>query len=96
VDRDAQWVNDIDDVPQAESKFDDGRDLSLPLTELRLRWTYAVAPAFSIGAGFFATIWWDAPVAPLGSTPVGPASAREQTFSIAGLMATATWRSGAH
>jgi hypothetical protein len=76
-----------------QSIWDDNGDSAVPITEIDLRWMYDVTRRVSLGAGFFGSIWWDAPVAPIGNTPVGPARTLESTFIVSGPMVTLVWRS---
>ena len=91
VDRDARYEEVAGGQLQRTTDFSDGRDVAIPLTELRLKWSFDLTSRWSFGAGFFGSIWWNAPVAPIGATPVGPAQTPQQTLSIAGPMLTLTW-----
>ena len=49
--------------------FSKRETITLPVTEAKLKFLYDVIGNVSIGVGGFASIWWDAPVAPKWSIP---------------------------
>jgi len=49
--------------------FSEKEGIALPVTELKLKATYDLFKNISIGFGGFASVWWNAPVAPRWSMP---------------------------
>lgn len=45
------------------------QDVAIPITELRLEWSYRIGKRWSLGVGVHASTWWDVPVPP-GVIPV--------------------------
>jgi len=60
----AQW-----EYWYGSSSFSKEEDVALPVTEIKLKFLIDVRKNISISAGGFFSIWWDAPVAPMDSTP---------------------------
>jgi hypothetical protein len=40
------------------------QDVAIPITDIRLRWTYGVTERISLGLGAHSSVWWDVPVPP--------------------------------
>lgn len=74
----------------AEDRFRATRDVAIPISELRLDWSYRLSRRFSLGAGVSGSVWWDVPVPP-GTAPSGGIdSLRETTVVFLGLGAALT------
>ena len=69
------------------------RDVAIPVSEFRFRWTYGITERFSLGAGAMAAVWWDVAVAP-GVIPGedGNRVLHENTIVFVGATVTATYR----
>lgn len=80
---------------EQESWFETTTAESIPITELRFNWTWDLYRRFSFGAGLFASVWWNAPLGPVGRTPNTEPILRQGTISIVGPMATLQYRFGA-
>jgi hypothetical protein len=57
---------DVDEVPGvvAGTRFQETESVSIPITELRLRWRFRLAEHFELGAGAFASRWGGVAVPP--------------------------------
>ncbi len=65
------------------------QDVAIPISELRLGWTYSLGRHLTFGAGVQSSVWWDVPVPP-GVIP-GPGGDRllhENTLVVYGLLAS--------
>ena len=73
-------------VPLSHEKFRKVEDVAIPVTELRLKWTYSVNDRLALGAGVFTSAWWDVPVPP-GVIPIagGDQALHENTIVLVGL-----------
>ena len=49
--------------------FEKKENVALPVTELKLKVAYGLTKNISLGVGGFASIWWNAPLAPRWSIP---------------------------
>jgi len=83
VDQTGLWT-DIDDILRVdpvtgdtiwhgahtgEFAFSKDETFAIPVTELKLKFLVDITKNIALGAGGFASIWWDAPVAPKWSMP---------------------------
>ncbi|HEX9784089.1 MAG TPA: hypothetical protein VGA56_15325 [Opitutaceae bacterium] len=48
----------------SEDTFSTERDVAIPITELRVAWTYAVIKHVSVSLGVHSSVWWDVSVPP--------------------------------
>lgn len=55
---------DDNETFDAQELFTTYRDVAIPVSEFRIRWTYEVTERISLGGGIFSSVWWDVPVAP--------------------------------
>jgi len=78
-----------------DSWFETTTTESIPITELRFNWTWDLTRRWSFGAGLFASVWWNAPVGPVGQTPHTEPILRQETISIVGPVGTLQFRFGA-
>jgi hypothetical protein len=71
----------------AQETFRSEQDVAIPITELRIRWTYGVTKKLSLGAGVDTSVWWDVPVPP-GVIPIegGGEALHENTIVFLGLL----------
>ncbi len=60
----------------------------VPVTEIKLQYQYQVNEQFSVGAGGFLSVWWDAPLAPEFSRT------RDDTIAFVGALLSAEYRFG--
>ncbi len=60
----------------------------VPVTEVKLQYQYQVNEQFSVGAGGFLSVWWDAPLAPEFSRT------RDDTIAFVGVLLSAEYRFG--
>ena len=69
------------------------QDVTIPITEARIRWTYQATEHLSLGAGIDTSAWWDVPVPP-GIAPIedGQEALHENTLVFAGALAIVEWR----
>ncbi len=78
-------------VTQASSTlagYSSSDDDWVPITEVKLQYLYQWNEQFSIGAGGFLSVWWDAPLAPEFSRN------RDDTITFVGVMLSAEYRFG--
>ena len=70
----------------AREIFRADQDAAIPITELRLRWTYQVSRLLALGLGVNTSAWWDVPVPP-GAIPgeTGAQTLHENTLVFFGL-----------
>jgi hypothetical protein len=83
---------DVDNVPGVVStiRFQKVESVTIPMTELRLSWRFRLADHVALGAGVFASRWWNVSVPPgvvAGSTL---ATLDESTIDLVGLSAGVT------
>jgi hypothetical protein len=57
------------DVYTGRYPFSKEETFAIPVTELKLKFLVDITKNIALGAGGFASIWWDAPVAPTWSVP---------------------------
>lgn len=69
------------------------QDVTIPITEARIRWTYQATEHLALGAGIDTSAWWDVPVPP-GIAPIedGQEALHENTLVFAGALAIVEWR----
>jgi hypothetical protein len=91
VNEDAEY--NLGGASPVRSLWSDSREIALPITDIDIRWSYDLWRRVSLGVGYFASIWWDAPLAPIGNTAVGPARTNESTFVVSGPTFSVFWRS---
>ena len=48
----------------AEERFRSEKDVAIPITEVRLKWSRALGEHFALGLGLHASAWWEVPVPP--------------------------------
>ena len=72
----------------SEESFRALQDVAIPITDLRLDWTYRFGKHFSLGAGIYGSVWWNVPVPP-GVVPMedGNQILHENTLVFLGLQA---------
>lgn len=64
-------------------------DVALPISELRLRWSFRVSKRIAVGAGANTAVWWDVPVPPGVIPGIGGDSAfHENTLVFFGTFAS--------
>ncbi|HLF56226.1 MAG TPA: hypothetical protein VI942_05200 [Thermoanaerobaculia bacterium] len=85
---------DVDDVPGVvgESRFKTTESVSIPITELRLAWRYRITQHLALGAGAFASRWWDVAVPPGVEAGSTIETLDESTIDLLGLSAGVTFR----
>ncbi len=66
-----EFVGPSGDMPDfvTRQSFFAEKDVAIPITELRFKWTYRVSRFLHLGLGANASAWWDVPVPP-GVIPV--------------------------
>jgi hypothetical protein len=63
------------------------QDVAIPITELRIEWTYRVLKSVFLAAGVNTSVWWDVPVPPgVIPTEAGDAALHENTIVFFGAM----------
>lgn len=69
-----------------EERFRRVQDVAIPVTELRIAWSYRITERVALGAGAFAATWWDVSVPP-GIVPLegGDDVLHENTLVLFGL-----------
>lgn len=67
-----------------DASFRDSRDVAIPISELRLRWTYQLTRRLALSLAANAATWWDVPVPP-GVIPGGGPALHESTIVFFGL-----------
>lgn len=84
-----QFTGSFGETPAfyAQEDFATIRDVAIPITELRIRWTYELGKHVALGVGANTSAWWDVPVPP-GVIPVagGDAALDENTIVFFGLL----------
>jgi len=94
VDLDNQLTVDIDPTKVGDvsiTKFAKSDDVGIPVTEVQAKYLYEVTTNVSLGLGAFASVWWDAPVAPgvdLTASAAGQGTQDEDTLVFLGGMAS--------
>ncbi len=87
--RSREFDGPFSDMPSFldEEVFRAEQDVGIPITELRLKWTYRLTDRLSLGVGAHASAWWDVPVPP-GVIPIedGAESLHENTIVFFGLL----------
>lgn len=69
------------------------QDVTIPITEARIRWTYQATEHLALGAGIDTAAWWDVPVPPgIAPTDDGLETLHENTLVFAGALAIVEWR----
>ena len=69
------------------------QDVTVPITEARIRWTYQATEHLALGAGIDTAAWWDVPVPPgVAPTDDGLETLHENTLVFAGALAIVEWR----
>lgn len=70
-----------------EESFRSDQDVAIPITELRLNWTYEVTRHLAVSLGASSSAWWDVPVPP-GVIPGegGDQALHENTLVLFGLL----------
>ncbi len=65
----------------------EGRDVAIPISDLRIKWSYQISKRISLGAGAISSVWWDVPVPP-GIIPIvdGDDAFHENTIVLFGLL----------
>ena len=89
VDFDALLTFMVSDLATERVTFSKGETVAIPITETKCKWLYNVSDRVSVGVGVFASVWWDAPVAPV---LVFPPRLEENTMVFAGGMVGLQWR----
>lgn len=69
----------------SDEQFRTEDDVNIPITELRVQWTYGLTEHLSLGVGVDGAAWWDVPVPP-GVVPgdAGIQTLHESTLVLAG------------
>jgi hypothetical protein len=63
-------------------------DVAVPVTDFRIKWTYAFTDRYALGLGFHTSVWWDLPVPPgVVAVPNGDATLHENTIVYFGTLA---------
>lgn len=75
----------------AEERLAATDSVTVPMTDLALRWRWRLGEHWTLGASLGATAWWDLPVPP-GVNPTRPESREETTLVTYGLGATVGFR----
>jgi hypothetical protein len=83
----------------AAPAFDETRNLedkvqtAIPITELRLRYSFALTERWSLGAGAGTSAWWDVPVPPgVEPDPNAAQTLHENTLVLYNVVASVEWR----
>jgi hypothetical protein len=73
----------------AQETFRELQEVAIPITELRLQWTYGITDRWSFGAGAETSVWWDVQVPPgVIPGPGGDQTLHENTIAFFGLAGT--------
>lgn len=73
--------------------FNDFVDAAIPITELRLRYTYRLTSSLSLATGLSSSAWWDVPVPPgVVPDPNAAQALQENTVVFYSVLASAQWR----
>jgi len=80
----------------AETHFHDWLQVAVPITELRLRYTFELTDRWAVGAGASTSAWWDVSVPPISVPGQGNAGAalQENTVVFYSILAHVEWRFG--
>ena len=80
----------------AETHFHDWLQVAVPITELRLRYTFELTDRWAVGAGASTSAWLDVSVPPTSVPPQGNAGAalQENTVVFYNILAHVEWRFG--
>ena len=89
VDFDALLTFMAGDLVTERVTFTKSETVAIPVTETKFKWLYDVNDRVAVGLGVFASVWWDAPVAPLLAFPP---RLEENTIVFAGSMVGLQWR----
>ena len=73
----------------SEEAFFKRETVAIPITETRCKWLYDVSDRISVGLGVFASVWIDAPAAPVLAFPP---RLEENTLVFAGGLFAVQWR----
>jgi hypothetical protein len=77
----------------AEESFTHRREVSIPITELRIEWTYRLTEHLGLGLGGSTSAWWDVAVPPgIVPTDGGDEVLHEDTIVFVGMLAAFEWR----
>lgn len=70
----------------AQETFHKVEDVAIPITEVRLKWTFRISKHLALGLGANTSVWWDMPVPP-GVVPIpgGGEALHESTIVLFGL-----------
>jgi hypothetical protein len=70
----------------AQERFSELQEVAIPITELRLQWTYGITDRWSFGVGAETSVWWDVQVPPgVIPAPGGDQTLHENTIAFFGL-----------
>jgi hypothetical protein len=72
-----------------QETFSELQEVAIPITELRIQWTYGITDRWSFGVGAETSVWWDVQVPP-GVIPAadGDESLHENTIAFSGVAGT--------
>jgi hypothetical protein len=83
-----EFTGDFGETPAftSDETFRVEQDAAIPVTDVRLSWTYRVTKLLSLGLGTNTSVWWDVPVPP-GVIPIegGNAVLHENTIVLFGV-----------
>ena len=66
--------------------FKKEEDVTIPITELRIKWTYRVSKMVSLGVGANTSVWWDVSVPPGVIPGMGLEALHENTIVFFGVL----------
>jgi len=67
-------------------RFKKQEDVTIPITELRIKWTYRVSKMVSLGVGANTSVWWDVSVPPGVIPGMGLEALHENTIVFFGVL----------
>jgi hypothetical protein len=94
ADHRALFTEDQDGEKRARTEFRTEQTVTVPITELRVGWSWNAWRNLSIGAGILFSAWWDIPVGTIGQTPVTSPQLGKETLTVFAPMLVVEWRSG--
>ena len=90
--RDFAGQHDENGVFTNPQSFNESESVTIPITDVRVRWSWLFTDRFAIGIGAEGAFWWDLPLPP-GVVATEPAFARrEEMVTFFGVGATVSYR----
>lgn len=90
--RDFAGQHDENGVFTNPQSFSDSESVTIPITDLRLRWSWRFTDRFAMGLAAEGAFWWDLPLPPGVVATDPPFASREEMVAFIGLGATISYR----